>query len=239
MGKNFAADSGGGPGIKGTLVYGGSFNPPHIAHMRLAVEARERLGALVDRVEFLPSFMPPHKKSVGILPFALRARMLAESIAGCRAMLCNTLEWRGNDGRNGPSFTFDTLNALREREPGRPIYFLLGSRDFTLLPAWKRGLELPGLCTLVVAPRENLDAEGFLRLARTLWPEARPAGQNAAAVPGLGEIIFLPSPHLPVSASLVREMWLAGKSVRYLVPPPVERLLEQENRAVRACWLET
>ena len=121
----------------GRAILGGSFNPPHVGHLRLAVEAREALGDLV-------------RGALAPLPW----------------LRCNRLEAL----RDGPSYTWDTLQAYRAAEPDTDFYFLLGSPDFALLPTWHRGLELPRLCHFVVVPRGDLTAEEFTDMAGALCP---------------------------------------------------------------------
>ncbi|MDO5483370.1 MAG: nicotinate-nicotinamide nucleotide adenylyltransferase, partial [Desulfovibrionaceae bacterium] len=90
---------------RGRLLFGGSFNPPHVGHLRLAIEAREALGQLVDGVDLLPCAHPAHKQGRGLLPFALRAAMLEAAVAPLPDIRCNRLE----AARAGTSYTWDTL----------------------------------------------------------------------------------------------------------------------------------
>lgn len=223
-----------GPGL---AVLGGSFNPPHVGHLRLAVEAREALGDLISRVDLVPSAQPPHKKNQHLLPFELRAAMLEAAAGPLPWLRCNRLE----SLREGPSYTWDTLRAYHAAEPGTSLYFLLGSPDFALLPTWHRGLELPALCNFVVVPRGEQSAEEFMDTARALWPraEARPPllpDSACMALPGGGLAHFLPLPWLAVSASRIRELWLAGRSVEYLVPDAALGLLQAYRRTALKHW---
>ncbi|MDL2272823.1 nicotinate-nicotinamide nucleotide adenylyltransferase, partial [Desulfovibrio sp. OttesenSCG-928-I05] len=89
-------------------IFGGSFNPPHIGHMRLALEVQEALRP--DRLDFLPTAVSPHKGRRQVLPFTTRARMLEESIKGIPGLAVNPME----SERDGPSYTVDTLRIYRE-----------------------------------------------------------------------------------------------------------------------------
>lgn len=222
---------------RGLALLGGSFNPPHVGHLRLALEVGETLRRRVAGVELLPCAVPPHKPSAGLLPFALRARMVEACVDGQRGLACNRLEGR----REGPSYTWDTLAALRRSAPGKELFFIIGSPDYAQLGAWHRGLELPALCHFLVVPRDGQQAGDFVSVTMRLWPGARPcqtlAGAVAAmALPGGGEAHFLPLPWLAVSASRVRALWLAGRSVEFLVPPPALRLLRRHKALVREHW---
>ena len=104
----------------GRAILGGSFNPPHVGHLRLAVEAREALGDLVRGVDMVPCAQPPHKKTGHLLPFELRAAMLEAALAPLPWLRCNRLEAL----RDGPSYTWD----YRIRElwlAGRCVVYLV------------------------------------------------------------------------------------------------------------------
>lgn len=223
----------------GRAILGGSFNPPHVGHLRLAIEAREALGELVQGVDMVPCAVPPHKAQSGMLPFELRACMVeacAESIPWLR---CNRVEAL----RQGPSYTWDTLCAYRGAEPQTELYFILGSPDFALLSTWHRGLELPRLCHFVVVPRKGHTAVDFMAAATALWPAARQRqpllpGCVCMALPGGGLAHFLDVPWLAVSASRVRQLWLAGRNVDFLVPDAALQILRSNAQAVRQHWSE-
>ena len=223
----------------GRAILGGSFNPPHVGHLRLAIEAREALGHLVQGVDMVPCAVPPHKAQSGMLPFELRARMVEASAESIPWLRCN----RAEALRQGPSYTWDTLCAYREAEPQTELYFILGSPDFALLSTWHRGLELPRLCHFVVVPRKGHTAEDFSAAASALWPTARQQqpllpGGACMALPGGGLAHFLDVPWLAVSASRVRQLWLAGRNVDFLVPDAALHILQNNAQAVRQHWSE-
>ena len=167
-------------------------------------------------------------------------RDLEAALAPLPWLRCNRLEAL----RDGPSYTWDTLQAYRAAEPDTDFYFLLGSPDFALLPTWRRGLELPRVCHFVVVPRGDLTPQQFTDMTRTLWPAARPhpsplPGGLCMALPGGGLAHFLPLPWLDVSSSRIRELWLAGRSVDYLMPEAALNLLQTHRQSIAACWQET
>ena len=224
----------------GRAILGGSFNPPHVGHLRLAIEAAEALAPLVSGVDLVPCAVPPHKTMTGMLPFDLRARMVEASITDLPFLRCNRLEGQ----RQGPSYTWDTLLAYREAEPQTELYFILGSPDFALLPTWHRGLELPGLCNFVVVPRDGQTARDVIATAQRLWPEARERAPLVGdgpcmALPGGGLAHFLPLPWLDVSASRLRSLWLAGRRVDFLLPRAAFEILKQNEKTVQAHWRQT
>ena len=148
--------------------------------------------------------------------------------------------------RQGPSYTWDTLAAFRAAEPDATPYFLLGGEDYALLPTWRRGLELPRLCGLVVAPRgEVADAAAFRAVTLRHWPGARElaplrSGADTAprmALPGGGCALLLPLAPEAVSSSEVRAAWLAGQRPEG-VPEKVLQVLDEHRTAVTAAWRE-
>lgn len=223
----------------GRAILGGSFNPPHVGHLRLAIEARDALGELVQGVDMVPCAVPPHKAQSGMLPFELRASMVEACAESLPWLRCNRVEAL----RQGPSYTWDTLCAYREAEPQTELYFILGSPDFALLSTWHKGLELPQLCHFVVVPRKGHTAEDFMAAARALWPTARQRqpllpGCACMALPGGGLAHFLDVPWLAVSASRVRQLWLAGRNVDFLVPDAALQILRNNAQTVRQHWGE-
>lgn len=230
----------------GILIYGGSFNPPHIGHMRLAIECCERLGRLAQRVDFVPASIPPHKESRGILPFGLRVEMLRKALESLPDMRCNELESR----RRGPSYSIDTLAIYKRDYPGEQLYFLLGSQDFALLPEWRRGLELPDYANLVIVPRGGFSTADFSEMTKALWKSAREDRAALAALPpkegeracfridGGSLVYYFSIPYLPISASLIRSLWLQGRKVDYLTPDSVLEILEAHRKTALECWQE-
>ncbi|MBD5625985.1 MAG: nicotinate-nicotinamide nucleotide adenylyltransferase [Desulfovibrio sp.] len=228
----------------GRLLYGGTFDPPHRRHLEVAAAALRLLGGRVDGADFIPSARPPHKPGRGVLPFALRCALVEAALAenGDRRLACNRMEGE----RQGPSYTWDTLAAFRAAQPGVTPYFLLGGEDYALLPTWRRGLELPRLCSLVVAPRGDVaGAAAFRAVTRENWPDARElaplrSGADDAPrmeLPGGGEALLLPLAPEAVSSSGIRGAWLAGRAPQG-VPEKVLQILDQHREAVAAAWRE-
>ncbi len=230
----------------GRLIYGGTFNPLHVAHLRLAVECAEMLAAKAGHLDFVPAGNPPHKDAGTLLPFDLRAEMVRHAIADMTGFTCNDLEKR----RAGPTYTIDTLLEYGRAYPGEDFYFILGSLDYGLLPQWRRGLDLPFFSNLVIAPRGNFSRAEFLTLSRALWPdcEENPGalsdirfckGECACVhVPNGHDIFYLPIPWLDISASEIRQGWLCQRDIRWLVPERTLRILREKKELVMEFWQE-
>ncbi|MBW7850673.1 MAG: nicotinate (nicotinamide) nucleotide adenylyltransferase [Rhodospirillales bacterium] len=218
------------------LTVGGTFNPVHIGHLRLAIETREILG--FDRVEWLPCYAPRHKSGTGLLPFSLRLQLLRAAIADQIDDFVNDVECR----LPTPSYTYQTLAALAESGDGAERSFVLGATEFAQLHKWHRGREVLSHCDVIVGIRGGeVDLDAFGAAVAAAWTESRavaaPAGALAAYELIAGrQAILLPLPKLEVSASLVRQRWLERRSLAHLLPPSVIDLLEAHHDLAAQAW---
>ena len=179
-------------------IFGGSFNPVHNGHLRMAIEAREALD--LKRVDFAPAHVPPHKPELGLLPFALRLELIREAVVGVDGLGVSAIEAEVD----GPSYSFETMARLRAASPDTPFVFIMGSTDFLTLPDWYRGLELPLTTDIVVADRSGLDLAAVDRFMSAHWTW-RAEGLRVRRIEGGRCVVFLTIPRLDISASLVRE----------------------------------
>ncbi len=229
-------------------ILGGSFNPVHNGHMRLAEVVRARLG--LDRVELVPAGEPPHKPDQGMLPFAARAELCRVAVAGLPDPGNSCLDVNLLEGdRPGPSYTIDTLRWLERERPDDDFTFILGLGAFLLLPQWRHGLDLVRHAHLAVAARpDDMEAarsgeapeleSGMGGLIARYWPRAGVLGHGAGMVWQVGGrlVHYLEGDFLVLSASGVRERWLAGESIDDLVPQAVAAWLDAHADQVRAAW---
>ena len=128
-----------------TGIFGGTFNPIHLAHLRIAEEAREACG--LDRVLFLPAALPPHKQSATDTPFKHRLAMVAAAVADHPGFIASDLEAQ----RTGASYSVDTLEALQQLYPDDSLYFIIGLDSFCDIASWKNYLS--GIRGTVAHPR--------------------------------------------------------------------------------------
>ena len=195
------------PIVPGTVgVFGGTFDPIHLAHLAVAEEAAETLG--LERVLFIPAGIPPHKPGRVITAPDHRLAMVELAIAGNDRFAVDRVELE----REGPSYTVDTLEALHGARTGdRPspeLTLILSADAFLDLMTWRQPRRILELARVAVAPRDGYPAAGpaFLR-------EHLPDLADRAT--------FLDGPRLRLSASVLRERASAGRSLRYLVPDAV------------------
>ena len=227
------------PSLPLIALLGGSFNPPHAGHFRIAIEASEALSPA--ETLFIPCASPPHKNARNLLPFALRVALLRAALAEA-GMDKNFAVCEVENERAGPSYTADTLAVLAARRPDKRLAFIMGGEDYAQFPTWRRWRELPALADLVVLPRGGRGKESFGETTRALWPEAReippplPAVAEAFALPGKGRALFLPQPLLNISSTMVRERWLQGRRLDFLAPRAVQILLREQERTVKDLW---
>lgn len=212
-------------------ILGGSFNPIHAGHMRMAVEAREAVG--LERVLLMPAGEPPHKSPEGMLPFAHRLRLVELAVRGVAGLSASGLE----GSRPGPSYTVDTLTALREKMPGDELTFIMGSESFLALPSWRRGPELPHLASLAVVLRQGADAEGIIAFAEANWPGMERMGPLRLRFATGGTLLHLvPMPVFEVSATDIRRRWCERRSLAMLVPQAAEEIIERGGNAYEQAW---
>ncbi|MFW5721935.1 MAG: nicotinate (nicotinamide) nucleotide adenylyltransferase [Desulfohalobiaceae bacterium] len=203
-------------------ILGGSFNPVHNGHLRVAVEALEQVG--LDRVELLPASIPPHKTTEDMLPFAVRCRLLELSASLHTGLRVNPIEGE----REGPSYTRDTLAIYRREHPGAELFFILGADDFQDLPSWYRWQELLTMTNFIVVGREEEGVEDLQAFLRTLAPAApESSGQDLTwTLQGGTRVRSIAIPRLDISSTLLRSKLDQGKSMDFLVPEAVARELE-------------
>lgn len=182
-------------------LLGGTFNPPHLAHLVCAMEARDQLG--LDVVKLVPAGVPPHK---AIDDPGMRVRVeLCELAAGSEP----GLEVLHDEVRRaGPSYTVDTLRALHDAaSPGDELTFIVGGDQAYGLPDWREPETVLSLARIAVAKRGDTSQETIL--------------DRCSGLVGFQRIRFFDMPRLDISSSLVRDRVAAGRPIRHLVPEAV------------------
>ena len=205
-------------------LLGGTFNPIHLAHLRIAEEARE--GATLDQVLFIPAADPPHKPLAGDVAFALRYQMVQQAIADNPAFGISDIEAR----RSGKSYTVETLTRLRQERPDDELHFIIGSDSYLELGLWHRYQEIFELASLIVVERPDKPIErALLQLPDPVRSSFVQESENMLRHSSATGIQFITGTRLDISSSRIRDLLSAGQSIRYLVAKSTEDFITQKG----------
>ena len=201
-------------------ILGGTFDPIHHAHLRLALEAWMACG--LDHVRFIPSATPPHRTAPGASAVH-RLAMVELAIAGNPAFVADRREL----DRAMPSYTIDTVASLRtDLGAARPLCLIVGADAFALFETWRRWRELLDQVHLIVAHRPGFAVTPETpTLAAEFARRCTDDPANLRDTPG-GRIHPLAITALDIAASRIRADLAAGRSPRYLLPDAVVGYIE-------------
>lgn len=190
-------------------ILGGTFDPPHNGHLLIANEVLEFLG--LNEIWFLPNSKPPHKSTSGTSTND-RVNMLEKAISDHAQFKVEKIELE----RSGPSYTYDTMELLHQKNDGTEFYFIIGADMVEYLPKWYKIDDLLKLVTFVGVQRPE-------HVLQTSYP-----------------VIYLDIPEFAVSSSLIRERVKNGNTIHYLTPDSViqyikEHQLYGSSESVRDC----
>lgn len=186
-------------------VFCGTFNPIHWGHLMIGESARDQAG--LDKVIFITSPSPPHRKS-DLLDAELRHELVVAACEDNDLFETSRIELQ----RQGPSYTVDTLRALKSANPDAHLNLIIGEDNLNFIGQWHEAAEIFRMCRLLVAPRVKQPVH-----AGAPTEEKRP--------PAEADIMMLDVLHIPVSSSQIRTRIRDGKSVLYMVPPAVNKII--------------
>jgi nicotinate-nucleotide adenylyltransferase len=198
-------------------ILGGTFDPIHYGHLRSAWELLEVLA--LDQVCFVPAGTPPHRR-MPRTSAELRLAMVRAAVAGEPRFNVDDRELY----RDGPSYTVDTLTALRAEQGERSICLLLGMDAFLGLPGWHRWQALAELAHIVVVHRPGWDAGFDGELAELVRKRGQTDVAALHARPA-GHVLLQPVTQLSISSSGIRELVAAGRDPRFLLPDSVREMM--------------
>lgn len=182
-------------------ILGGSFNPIHIGHLILAEEVREKLR--LDKIFFIPVYLPVHKDANDLLPAEVRLKMVRLALKGNSHFEALDIEVK----RKGKSFTIDTLRSLHQLYPQvKKFFFIVGSDALGYLDSWKDIKEVMKLAKFVVASRPNYPLKDLS-----------------------GNVLPLAIEPVDISGYRLRQRIKYGESVRYYLPESVYRYIIKEG----------
>lgn len=208
-------------------ILGGTFDPVHYGHLRLAQEVADQLR--LSEVCFVPSGKPPHRAAPGASA-GDRLAMVRMAVAGNPLFRVDDRELR----RDGPGYTVDTLRELRQQAGvARPLVLLTGADAFLDLATWSRWHQLFDLAHIAVAYRPGFPVDGWhARMPQPLAAEyqarlmRQPLGVHTAPA---GGVVVVPIAALDISATLIRDSLRRGTSTRYLLPDTVIQYIQEHN----------
>ncbi|MGB7588157.1 MAG: nicotinate-nucleotide adenylyltransferase [Solirubrobacterales bacterium] len=193
----------------GVGILGSAFNPPHLGHLALAQEALWQLD--LSEVVLMPTGEAPHKRIVDDPGRELRLAMTRLAAADDPRFTVSTLEVE----RDGPSFTYETVELLAEERGDADLVFVMGADAAVGLESWRKPERVVELAQLAVARRAGVSDPDVGAVLRSLGAE--------------GRATMLEMPEFGVSSSVVRERAAAGRPLRYLVPEAVARFIEEKG----------
>lgn len=191
-------------------VFGGTFDPVHLGHLILAEQCREQ--AQLDQVLFIPSARPPHKLDQPLTAFRHRVEMLQFAVAGHPVFRIDELE----ENRAGPSYTADTLEELRRREPQAQLWLMIGADCLPDIPGWHE-------------PAQIISAAGLLIVARPgspTWSDVDLRANLGMTRDSVLNHQVVQMPLIEIASRDIRRRVKEGRSIRFLVPRAVECYIE-------------
>ncbi len=200
-------------------IFGGAFDPPHTAHVALAQAALEQLA--LDELRVIPTGDAWHKTRP-LSPAAHRLKMCELAFAGLPKVLVDDRELR----RSGPSYTIDTLQALRAEQPDGKLFLLIGGDQWASFSSWHRWQDILDLASLAVVERPSSALASAAIQVPASWPPS-------------AKVIRLQVPAMPVSATAIRQRlsfysahtsaqasaWATDPELASVLPEPVARYI--------------
>ena len=187
-------------------LFGGTFDPPHLGHLVMASAAGAQFG--LGRIWWMPARRSPHKRQGQLSEARHRLGMTRAATEGDAAFRVSDMELR----RSGPSFTVDTLRAMREAHPAARLFLLMGEDNWSQFHSWREPEAIRSMADLVVYPRRG--------------GNSLPKSDLPARV--------VDAPLIDIAASGIRRRVREGRSIRYLVPDQVRAYIERNRLYVTA-----
>jgi len=206
-------------------ILGGTFDPIHYGHLRLAEEVGESLN--LEHLYLIPAALPPHKGHKTVSPFHHRLEMTR--VASAESPLLKVLDLEGR--REGFSYSIETLKAFHAMfQPDPDLHFVLGMDAFLEIETWKDFRSLFSYAHFVVIKRPGFPSDILESFLPTLGVSFEKRGQgNRFLAPSGYEVIFMEATLMDISSTKIRENVAAGKSIRFLVPEAVRSYIRNNT----------
>jgi len=208
-------------------LFGGTFDPIHLGHLRAAAEVRRR--ARLDRILFIPSFIPPHKNAGTVASAADRLRMVELACRGNKAFEASPVEVEAGE----KSYSILTLRKIRALSPAARQFFIMGVDAFLDIGTWREYQRVLQECFFIVMGRPGFEldrARDVLdgKLRDSIGPLATGAGA-AGPLPPQTRIFLLPIRALDISSTAIRERVRRGETLDGFVPEAVEAHIRERK----------
>jgi nicotinate-nucleotide adenylyltransferase len=208
-------------------LFGGTFDPVHLGHLRAAAEVRRKAG--LDRVLFIPSYLPPHKASGAVASAADRLRMVELACRRRAGFEPSAVEVEAGE----KSYSILTLRKVGALHPEARLFFILGVDAFLEIGTWREYRRVLEECFFIVTGRPGFELErardvlgGRLRASIGPFP---PGGTAGGPLPPRRRVFLMPIRALAVSSTAVRERVRRGLAVEGLVPKPVAEYIRERK----------
>ncbi|MEW6664844.1 MAG: nicotinate-nucleotide adenylyltransferase [Thermodesulfobacteriota bacterium] len=206
-------------------LLGGTFDPIHLGHLRMAEEVGEELS--LERVYLIPSASPPHKDKKPLTPF--RHRFAMARLAAAESPLLEVTDMEGR--RRGLSYSIETLKEFeRLFQPGLELFFIVGMDAFLEIESWRDYAELFDYAHFVVIQRPGVPPERLDPFLRSLGLGFRDDPKEGNFVAPSGKrLIPMEATLMEISSTKIRQRVAEGKSIRFLVPDSVRSYIAKEG----------
>jgi nicotinate-nucleotide adenylyltransferase len=214
-------------------LFGGTFDPVHSGHIAVARAALRHFR--LDRIYFIPSGRPPHKRGRELAPFPHRYAMVALACAGQDRLVASLAEAGKDLAGREIFYSVDTVRRFRKEalKHGDHLYFMMGADSFLQIKTWRTPEILLGLCDFIVASRPGFSSAALRRaVPASVLPRAQENSQpQREGVLALrrSTVFLLDTVSSPVSATDVRRRIKHGRSIRGLVPASVEEYITRQG----------
>ncbi|MFO1443385.1 nicotinate-nucleotide adenylyltransferase [Bacillus sp. Bva_UNVM-123] len=179
-------------------ILGGTFDPPHLGHLIIANEVLAAQS--LNEIWFMPNQEPPHKKKLNAISDEDRLNLLKLAIRNHPNFKVEQIELE----REGPSYTYETMELLIEKHANTQFYFIIGADMIEYLPKWRHIDQLVEIVQFIGVQR--------------------PAYRTESIYP----LLYVDVPEIEISSSLIRSRLREGKTIRYLVPDSVRDYIEEK-----------
>lgn len=194
--------------MKSIAILGGSFNPVHYGHLKMAEAAME--STHFSKVLFIPTGTPYHKEQKDLLPFSDRLKLLELAIENCPDFDCSPIEGE----RDGNSYTIDTVRELLRQNPTNSYSLLIGTDQFLTLRSWHKIIELGQLVDFYIANRNG-------EMSFSTFQKEKEALEKELSL----HCNLFPMPAIDLSSTEIRKLLKEGKSIHGMLPKSVEEYI--------------